>query len=116
MKRIEIIERIETTERELKSLTSKLKRKLDRTGRKARAHVGRVSDDADSKIAMEFIRETKHASVAHFQRHLGWSYNHAKAIMEILEKKGVVGHAVGSRDREVFVECDGNVKKNSTRE
>ena len=51
--------------------------------------------------AIEVIRETRSASVSHFQRKLGWGYDHACGVMDRLEKAGIVGPKVEG-PREIF--------------
>ena len=55
------------------------------------------------KKVIEVIRETRRASVSHFQRKLGYGYNHACEVMDRLEKAGIVGPDMGG-PREIFWE------------
>ena len=48
-----------------------------------------VSDDHFQR-ALECIRTTHRASISHFQRRLGYSYNHSAKLMDRLEKEGYV--------------------------
>lgn len=58
------------------------------------------SDDEDCEKAIEVICDTQRASVSQFQRKLGWGYNHASKILELLQERGIVGpqNNAGSRD------------------
>ena len=47
--------------------------------------------ESDCDKAVKVIRETRRASVSHFQRKLGWGYDHACGVMDRLEKDGIVG-------------------------
>jgi len=58
------------------------------------------SDDEDCEKAIEVICDTQRASISQFQRKLGWGYNHASKILELLQEHGIVGpqNDAGSRD------------------
>ena len=60
------------------------------------------TDEEDSEKAIELIRKTKRASTSHFQRMLGWGYNHAAHIIDLLEEREIIGPPVGAGSREVF--------------
>lgn len=64
------------------------------------------SDAADSLVhaAMEVVINDKKASVSYIQRRLKVGYNKAATLMEILEKKGIVGPQIGSLKREILVD------------
>ena len=57
--------------------------------------------ESDCDKAIEVIRETRRASVSHFQRKLGWGYDHACGVLDRLEKDGIVGLKVEGQ-REIF--------------
>ena len=57
--------------------------------------------ESDYDKAIEVIRETRRASVSHFQRKLGWGYDHACGVLDRLEKDGIVGLKVEGQ-REIF--------------
>ena len=57
--------------------------------------------ESDYDKAIEAICETRRASVSHFQRKLGWGYDHACGVMDRLEKAGIVGPKVEG-PREIF--------------
>lgn len=59
--------------------------------------------ESDYEKVIEVIRETRRASVSHFQRKLGYGYNHACEVMDRLEKAGIVGPDMGG-PREIFWE------------
>ena len=64
----------------------------------ARAQVKADAAADDFKKAVECVINTKRASVSHFQRQMGWGYNHAAKILDMLEARGIVGpQTVGPR-------------------
>ena len=56
---------------------------------------------ADYEKAIAVIRETRRASTSHFQRKIGWGYNHACVVIDRLEENGVIGPDTGG-PREIF--------------
>ena len=64
-------------------------------------------DDAelDSRYddAVRVVAETRRCSTSWLQRKLGLGYNRAAKIVETMEKRGVVGPANGTKDREVMI-------------
>ena len=52
--------------------------------------------------ARETVIETGKASTSFLQRKLGVGYSRAAKLMDILEKRGVIGAANGAKAREVF--------------
>ncbi len=52
--------------------------------------------------ARETVAETGKASTSFLQRKLGIGYSRAARLMDILEKRGVIGPANGAKPREVF--------------
>ena len=48
------------------------------------------------------IRDTKRASISHFQRKMGIGYNHAARIVDLLEERGVVSATHGAGPREII--------------
>ncbi|MCR5752693.1 MAG: DNA translocase FtsK [Kiritimatiellae bacterium] len=59
---------------------------------------------SDFKKAVECIINTNRASTSHFQRKLGWGYNHSAKIMDMLEDAGVIGPQVGAGPRQIIME------------
>ncbi len=61
--------------------------------------------DFDEKYdeAVEFVAQSKQASISMIQRRLRVGYNRAARIIEVMEREGVVGPSDGMRPREVFV-------------
>ena len=57
--------------------------------------------ESDYDKAIEDIRETRRASVSHFQRKLGWGCDHACGVVDRLETDGIVGPKVEG-PREIF--------------
>ena len=57
--------------------------------------------------ALDVIRSTRRASVAHFQRQLCIRYTVAVSLVDELEKRGIVGpHRLGGR--EILIETENN--------
>ena len=55
--------------------------------------------------ALEVLRDTKRASISHFQRRMGIGYNHAARIVDLLEERGVIGAAKsGAGPREILLD------------
>ena len=59
---------------------------------------------SDFKKAVECIINTNRASTSHFQRKLGWGYNHSAKIMDMLEDAGVIGPQVGAGPRSIIMD------------
>ena len=59
---------------------------------------------SDFKKAIECIINTNRASTSHFQRKLGWGYNHSAKIMDKLEDAGVIGPQVGAGPRQIIMD------------
>lgn len=60
--------------------------------------------DSLVRAAIEVIIRDQKASISYVQRRLKIGYNKAASIMEILEKRGVVGPQIGSAPREIIAE------------
>jgi S-DNA-T family DNA segregation ATPase FtsK/SpoIIIE len=54
--------------------------------------------------AVRVVADTRRCSTSWLQRKLGLGYNRAARIVEMMEKRGLVGPANGAKDREVLVE------------
>lgn len=59
--------------------------------------------DAMYDDAVRVVAETRRCSTSWLQRKLGLGYNRAARIVETMERRGVVGPANGSKDREVLI-------------
>jgi len=59
-------------------------------------------DDADCEVALALIRKTRQASISHFQQSLGWGYNHAARVLDLLQKRGIVGEKTGEMSYEIL--------------
>jgi len=59
--------------------------------------------DARYDEAVRIVAETQRCSTSWLQRKMTVGYNRAAKIVEMMEKRGVVGPPNGARDREVFV-------------
>ena len=72
----------------------------------ARAQIKADENANDFKKAVECIIETKRASTSHFQRRMGWGYNHAAKIMDQLQDAGIIGPQQGAGPRPIIMEQD----------
>ena len=72
----------------------------------AREQVKAEENANDFKKALECIINTNRASTSHFQRKLGWGYNHSAKIMDMLEDAGVIGPQVGAGPRQIIMDQD----------
>jgi S-DNA-T family DNA segregation ATPase FtsK/SpoIIIE len=67
-------------------------------------------EDADAEQdpmyddAVRVVAETRRCSTSWLQRKLGLGYNRAARIVEMMERRGLVGPANGAKDREVLVD------------
>ncbi len=61
---------------------------------------------SDFKKAVECLINTKRASTSHFQRQMGWGYNHAAKILDMLEAKGIVAPQSGMGPRQIIMDQD----------
>lgn len=55
---------------------------------------------------LEIIKQEKRASTSFLQRRLRLGYNRAARVVDILEKRGILGPADGSNRREILVDLD----------
>ena len=67
-------------------------------------HAVTIADLKDFKKAVECIIATRRASTSHFQRHLGWSYNHAAHMLDMLTKSGVISAQNGMGPRQIIMD------------
>ena len=71
-----------------------------------REQVKAEENASDFKKAVECIINTNRASTSHFQRKLGWGYNHSAKIMDMLEDAGVIGPQIGAGPRQIIMDQD----------
>jgi DNA segregation ATPase FtsK/SpoIIIE, S-DNA-T family len=64
---------------------------------------GEEAADARYDEAVRIVAETQRCSTSWLQRKMTIGYNRAAKIVEMMEKRGVVGPPNGAKDREVFV-------------
>jgi S-DNA-T family DNA segregation ATPase FtsK/SpoIIIE len=62
-----------------------------------------AEEDPMYDAAVRIVADTRRCSTSWIQRKLGVGYNRAAKIVEAMEKRGVVGPANGSKEREVLV-------------
>ena len=72
----------------------------------AKAQIKADENASDFKKAVECIIETHRASTSHFQRRLGWGYNHSAKIMDQLEDAGIIGPQQGAGPRPIIMDQD----------
>ena len=78
---------------------------------------GGIDDDLGEEFnkrydeAVAIVIQLQQASTSYIQRRLRIGYNTAARIMEKMEAEGIVGHAQGSRPREVLVKSEGGVNE-----
>jgi S-DNA-T family DNA segregation ATPase FtsK/SpoIIIE len=71
---------------------------------------GGGSDDDDPLYneIVDFCIESGKVSASLLQRRFRLGYNRAARIVDLLEERGIIGPANGSKPREVLVKIDGN--------
>ncbi|HEY8090153.1 MAG TPA: DNA translocase FtsK, partial [Polyangiaceae bacterium] len=65
---------------------------------------GDAEQDALYDDAVRLVADTRRCSTSWLQRKLGLGYNRAARIVEMMERRGLVGPANGAKDREVLVD------------
>jgi DNA segregation ATPase FtsK/SpoIIIE, S-DNA-T family len=69
-----------------------------------------AADEADAEQdplyddAVRLVADTRRCSTSWLQRKLGLGYNRAARIVEMMERRGLVGPANGAKDREVLID------------
>ena len=69
-------------------------------------------DDPLYNEIVEFVIETQKASASLLQRRFKLGYNRAARIIDLLEERGIIGPANGSKPREVLVKLDDSEEDN----
>jgi len=72
----------------------------------ARAQLKADENASDFKKAVQCIIETQRASTSHFQRRLGWGYNHAAKIIDQLQDAGIIAPQSGAGPRTIVMSPD----------
>lgn len=81
--------------------------KLDAVGEKASIDKDDVdNDDPLYNDIVEFVISTRKASASLLQRRFKLGYNRAARIIDLLEERGIIGPANGSKPREVLIDND----------
>jgi S-DNA-T family DNA segregation ATPase FtsK/SpoIIIE len=72
----------------------------------------KFGEDEDEKYseAVELVKQYQKASTSLLQRRLGLGYGRAAKIIDLMEERGIVGPANGSKPREVFVQSENPVQ------
>jgi DNA segregation ATPase FtsK/SpoIIIE, S-DNA-T family len=63
-----------------------------------------AQEDCKYDEAVQLVRETRRCSTSWLQRKLTIGYNRAAKIVEMMEKRGLVGPANGARERDVLMD------------
>ncbi|MBQ3289412.1 MAG: DNA translocase FtsK 4TM domain-containing protein [Kiritimatiellae bacterium] len=71
-----------------------------------RAQVKADAEADDFKKAVACIINTQRASTSHFQRQMGWGYNHAAKILDMLTERGIVSPPSGMGARQIVMDQD----------
>jgi S-DNA-T family DNA segregation ATPase FtsK/SpoIIIE len=64
---------------------------------------GDAENDPLYDAAVRVVAETRKCSTSWIQRKLGIGYNRAAKIVETMEKRGVVGPALGTKPRDILI-------------
>ena len=64
--------------------------------------VEKTSDEDDVMTAVKCLLETHRASTSHFQRWMGWGYNHAAHVIDLLTDRGIVAPPHGTGPRQIL--------------
>ena len=65
-----------------------------------------TAEDPMYQEIKQFVIETRRASTSTIQRHFGLGYNRAARIMDMLEKRGIIGPQMGAKPREVYAKSN----------
>jgi len=67
-----------------------------------------VSDEDEALVekCLEIIRQEKRASTSMLQRRLRLGYTRAARVVDILERRGILGPGEGAKPREILVDLD----------
>jgi S-DNA-T family DNA segregation ATPase FtsK/SpoIIIE len=76
-----------------------------RDDEEAAADEGDAEQDPLYDDAVRLVADTRRCSTSWLQRKLGLGYNRAARIVEMMERRGLVGPANGAKDREVLVDA-----------
>jgi DNA segregation ATPase FtsK/SpoIIIE, S-DNA-T family len=101
------------SEEEVQSITDFLRTQgtpvYDENIIKPRDEDGNVADEDDVELdplydaAVRIVADTRRCSTSWLQRKLNLGYNRAARIVEVMEKRGLVGPANGAKEREVLI-------------
>lgn len=69
---------------------------------------GEVTDEDEDLIDkfLDVMKQERRASTSMFQRRLRLGYTRAARIVDIMEKRGIVGPVNGAKDREILIDLD----------
>lgn len=105
----EIDYKLDKAKEEIKTRIDDLESQIDllnrQQSRQSRPHFdeSEISIDDMYEDAREAVISAGKASTSYLQRKLGVGYSRAAKLMDMLEEKGVIGHANGSTPREVII-------------
>jgi S-DNA-T family DNA segregation ATPase FtsK/SpoIIIE len=67
-----------------------------------------ASDDPLYDEIKDYVIDVQKASTSLLQRRFGIGYNRAARMIDVLEEKGIIGPAQGSKPRDVYIKKDKN--------
>jgi S-DNA-T family DNA segregation ATPase FtsK/SpoIIIE len=72
-----------------------------------------VSEEDEMLVekCLEIIRQEKRASTSMLQRRLRLGYTRAARVVDILERRGILGPGDGAKPREILVDLDALVQQ-----
>ena len=76
------------------------------SGTHDRSAITTANDDPMYEDMKEYVIQAQKASISLLQRRFGIGYNRAARVIDALETEGVIGPAIGSRPREVYMYPD----------
>ena len=81
---------------------------LDQVDGEGESFTGKPGEDADPlyEEVKDYVIDVQKASTSLLQRRFGIGYNRAARMIDLLEAKGIIGPAQGSKPREVFIKKD----------
>jgi S-DNA-T family DNA segregation ATPase FtsK/SpoIIIE len=86
------------------SFESSIHEKLNSTSEEAEDVTDEDEDLLDK--CLEVMRQERRASTSMFQRRLRLGYTRAARIVDIMERRGIIGPVNGAKDREILVDLE----------
>ena len=88
---------------------------LDQIDGEGESFLGKPGEEADPlyEEVKDYVIDVQKASTSLLQRRFGIGYNRAARMIDLLEQKGIIGPAQGSKPREVFIRKDNQASHDS---